>query len=68
VWCEGECPSCSTAIRISLLLPGIEPTSKAWRMESLGYVVRVVDDVSGGRGFGALFDELRTEVLARGSH
>lgn len=63
-WCEGECPPCCTVIRITLLLPGIEPTSKAWRMESEGYVVRMIDDVSRGRGFVALLDGLRTEVLA----
>jgi hypothetical protein len=65
-WCEGDCPPCFTVVRISLLLPGIEPTSKAWRMESTGYVVRVIDDVPGGRGFVAHLDELRT-VLASAS-
>lgn len=65
-WCEGECPPRGTNIRIALLLPGIEPTSKAWRMESTGHVVRTIDDVPGAQGFVATFDELRTEVLANG--
>ena len=50
-WCEGDCPHCSAVIRISLLLPGIEPNSRAWRMESTGYVLRVIDGDSGERGF-----------------
>jgi uncharacterized protein YihD (DUF1040 family) len=50
-----------------LLLPWIEPTSKAWRMESSGHVVRMIDDVAEGRGFAAVLDELQTEVLAMGS-
>ena len=35
-------------------------------MESSGYVVRVIDDVSEGRGFVAILDHLWTEVLASG--
>lgn len=66
-WCEWDCPSCHTHIRITLLLPGIERTSKAWRIESSGYVVRLVDNVSEGKGFVALLDNPRTEVLASGS-
>jgi hypothetical protein len=62
-WCEGECPLCGTAIRIALLLPGIEPTSKAWRMESNGHVIRTVDDVPEAKGFVATLDYLRTDVL-----
>jgi len=66
-WCEGDCPPCGAGIRIMLLLPRIEPTSKAWRMESSGYVVRMIDDVAEGRGFAAVLDELQTEVLVMGS-
>ena len=66
-WCDGDCPSCSTVIHITLLFPGFEPTYKAWRMESRGYVMRTIDNASEGRGFAALLDDLRIEVLASGS-
>jgi len=65
-WCEGECPPRGTNIRIALLLPGIEPTSKAWRMESTGRVVRTIDDVPEAKGFVATLDNLRAEALANG--
>ena len=65
-WCEGECPPCGSAIRIALLLPGIEPTSKAWRMKSTGHVVRTIDDVPEAKGFVATLDDLQTEVLTNG--
>jgi hypothetical protein len=68
VWCEGDRPPCRTLIGITLLLPRIEPTSKAWRMESVGYVVRIIDDISEDGGFVALWDDLGTEALASGSH
>ena len=63
-WCEGDCPCCRTVISITLLLPGVEPTSKAWRMKSEGYVVRMTDDISEQNGFVALLDETWTKVLA----
>jgi hypothetical protein len=65
-WCEGDCPPRGTTVRIELLLRGIEPTSKAWRVESTGRVVRVIDDVPGSKGFAATLDDLRTGVLANG--
>ncbi len=65
-WCEGECPPRGTTIRIALLLPGIEPTSKAWRLESTGHVVRTIDDVPEAKGFVATLDDLQTRVLANG--
>jgi hypothetical protein len=67
VWCKGDCPSCGAGIHIMLLFPGVEPTSKAWRMESKGAVVRMIDDVSEGRGFAATLNEPQTEVLASSS-
>jgi hypothetical protein len=65
-WCEGDCPPCGSSIHIALLLPGIEPTSKAWRMESTGHVVRMVNDVPASKGFVATLEGLRTDVLANG--
>ena len=63
-WCVGDCPPRGTAIHIGLLFTGIEPTSKAWRMESTGRVVRVIDDVPGSKGFAATLEDLQTEVLS----
>ncbi len=63
-WCEGDCPDCSTVVRITMLFPGIVSASKTWRMESTGYIVRMIDHIAEGRGFVALLDDLRTEALA----
>lgn len=65
IWCEGDCPPCGTTIRIALLFPAIEPTSRAWRLESTGHVVRLINDGPANNGFVATFDSPRTiEVLA----
>jgi hypothetical protein len=65
-WCDGDSPPRGTTVHIELLLRGVEPTSKAWRVECTGRVVRVIDDFPGSKGFAATLDDLRTGVLANG--